>query len=98
MMHVHYTTRFMHEVDEQADYLAQYSLAQAGLFVDNVFRQIDLLKQNAHLGRKVPEVGDEAIRELLFRRYRLIYRLMSAERIDVLTLQTGLRSLRLPLG
>ena len=46
------------------------------------------------MGRKVPEIGSEAVRELLF---RLVYQLVSAERIDVLTLQTGLRPLRLSL-
>lgn len=94
---LHYTTRFMHEADEQADYLAQYSPSRAGLFVDTVFRQLDLLKQHPRLGRVVPEFGDEAIRELLFRQYRLIYRVISEERIDVLALQTGLRPLQLPI-
>ena len=93
-MHIHHTTRFMYEVDEQADYQAQHSPARASLFVDNIFRQIDFLKRNPHMGRKVPEIGNEAVRELLF---RLVYQLISAERIDVLTLQTGLRPLRLSL-
>ncbi len=87
----------MYEVDEQADYQAQYSPARASLFVDNIFRQLDFLKRNPYLGRKVPEIGNEAVRELLFRQFRLVYQLISAERIDVLTLQTGLRPLRLSL-
>ena len=96
-MHIHYTTRFMYEVDEQADYQAQHSPARASLFVDNIFRQIYFLKRNPHMGRKVPEIGNEAVRELLLRQFRLVYQLVSAERIDVLTLQTGLRPLRLSL-
>ena len=95
-MLLHFTTRFMHEADEQAEYLAQYSPARAGLFVDNVFRQLDLLKHHPRLGREVPEFNDEAIRELLFRQYRLIYRLAAADRIDVLSIQTGLRPLQQP--
>lgn len=96
-MLLHFTTRFLHETDEQAEYLAQYSPVRAGLFVDAVFRQLDLLKPHPRLGRVVPEFGSEVIRELLFRQYRLIYRITSAARIDVLTLQTGLRPLQLPL-
>ena len=45
----------------------------------------------------VPEFGGETIRELLYRQYCVIYRLVSAERIDVLAFQTGLRPLQLPL-
>lgn len=96
-MVIHYTTRFVYETDEQAEYLAQYSAARAALFVDSIFRQLDLLRQHPRLGRVVPEFGDETIRELLFRQYRLIYRLVAADRIDVLALQTGLRPLQLPL-
>lgn len=87
----------MHEADEQAEYLAQYSPTRAGLFVDAVFRQFDLLKQHPRLGRVVPESESDTIRELLFRQYRLIYRLVSEERIDVLAIQTGLRPLQMPL-
>ena len=96
-MLVHYTTRFMYEVDEQAEYLAQYSAARAALFVDSIFRQLDLLKPHPRLGRMVPEFKNEAVRELLFRQYRLVYRLVSDSRIDVLTIQTGLRPLQLTL-
>ena len=96
-MLLHFTTRFMHEADEQAEYLAQYSPARAALFVDNVFRQLDLVKQHPRLGRVVPELNDETIRELLFRQYRLIYRLVSAERMDALSIQSGLRPLQPPL-
>ena len=45
----------------------------------------------------VPEFGNETIRELLYRQYRIIYRLVADERIDVLAFQTGLRPLQLPL-
>ncbi len=84
-------------MDEQADYQAQYSPVRASLLVNSIFRQLDLLKQHPHLGCVVPEFGDEAIRELLYRQYRLIYRILSEQRIDMLALQTGLRPLQLPL-
>jgi toxin ParE1/3/4 len=87
----------VHEVDEQAEYFAQYSPARATLFVDSIFRQLDLLRRHPRLGRVVPEFNIEVLRELLFRQYRLIYRIISDARIDVLALQTRLRPLQLPL-
>ena len=96
-MVIHYTTRFVHELDEQADYLAQYSATRASLVVNSVFRQLELLRQHPQIGRMVPGFGNEKVRELLYRQYRIIYRLVSAERIDVLAFQTGLRPLQLPL-
>ena len=96
-MLIHHATRFLHETDEQAEYLAQYSPTRAALFIDSIFRQLELLKPHPQLGRVVPEIGIDNIRELLFRQYRLIYRLTSTDRIDVLALQTGQRPLQLPL-
>jgi plasmid stabilization system protein ParE len=76
----------VHEVDEKAEYLAQYSPARATLFVDSIFRQLDLLRQHPRLGWIVPEFRNDLVREVLLRQYRLIYRIISADRIDVLAL------------
>ena len=84
-------------MDEQADYHAQYSRTRASRFVENVFRQADFLKKNPYMGRKVPEFNLEAVRELLFRNFRLVYQITSAERLDILTIQTTHRPLRLSL-
>lgn len=67
------------------------------MVVNSVFKQLDLLRQHPQLGRMVPEFGNEKVRELLYRQYRISYHLVSADRIDVLALQTGLRPLQLPL-
>lgn len=77
MLRIHYTTRALSEIDAQADYLARASPVQASLFIDSVFRQIDLLKTHPRIGRIVPETNKETVRELLFRHYRIIYSLDS---------------------
>lgn len=51
-MVTHYTIRFVHELDEQVDYLAQYSTTRASLVVNSVFRKLDLLRQHPQIGRK----------------------------------------------
>ena len=96
-MLLHFTTRFLHETDEQALIWPNTRPPVHGCLVESIFRQLELLQPHPRLGRVAPEFGDEAIRELLFRQYRLIYRLVSESGIDVLALQTGLRPLQLPL-
>jgi len=44
------------------------------------------------LGRVVPEVQDENIRELMHQHYRIIYRI-AGERIEILTIVHGSRDL-----
>jgi plasmid stabilization system protein ParE len=47
-----------------------------------------MLKSMPCLGAEVPEYADESIREVLFRSYRIIYRILP-DRIDVLAVIHG---------
>jgi plasmid stabilization system protein ParE len=42
----------------------------------------------------VPEINDESVRELLMGNYRIIYRIISLERIDILTVHHSAKLLR----
>lgn len=44
------------------------------------------------LGRMAPELGDPAVREIILRNYRLVYRLKE-KRIELLTVYHGARLL-----
>ena len=95
MARLKYATRALLEIDEQAEFLATRSATAARRFVDEVFRQLDLLKTHPRLGRMVPEVGDEATRELLIKQHRLIYEVSADDEVvHLLTVQSGLRPLR----
>jgi plasmid stabilization system protein ParE len=89
-----YATRALIEIDEQAEFLAVHSSAAGRRFVDEVFRQLELLKTHPRLGRMVPEVGDAAVRELLLKQHRLIYEVSADDEVvHVLTIQAGRRPL-----
>jgi plasmid stabilization system protein ParE len=45
----------------------------APLFVAGAFEAAARLSDFPHAGRIVPEIGDESIRELIYRQYRIIY-------------------------
>jgi toxin ParE1/3/4 len=65
----------------EANYLfiARDSLRYAKLTVDKIFSAIDKLESFPMLGRVVPEVEKENIRELIVGKYRIIYRVSEAE-------------------
>jgi toxin ParE1/3/4 len=58
----------------------------ASLLVQEILEQADQLEDFPRMGRIVPEVGDDAIRELIYRDYRIIY-IVDAEdeQVEVLT-------------
>ena len=61
--------------------------------MDAIFTRVEQLESFPQLGRMVPELEDPTIRELLYRRYRIIYRLREAGRIDIISVQTSSRPL-----
>ena len=77
------------------EFIARDSLKRAVRFVDALIDHAEaILADNPRSGRTVPEIGHPDIRELIYRGYRIVYRL-NGERIDILTVFEGHRLLRL---
>ncbi|OGU13102.1 MAG: plasmid stabilization protein [Geobacteraceae bacterium GWC2_53_11] len=77
------------------EFIARDSVERAIRFVDALIDQTETnLADNPRSGRSVPEIGSPDIRELVYRGYRIVYRL-NGDRIDILTVFEGHRLLRL---
>src|SRR6266567_5711277 len=77
------------------EFIARDSLKRAARFVDALIDHAeDILADNPRSGRTVPERGNPDIRELIYRGYRIVYRL-NGDRIEILTVFEGHRLLRL---
>lgn len=81
------------DVENAADYIAQDSKFYAAAFVEEIKEAAASLANFAERGQVVPEFGDESIRELLVRSYRLIYK-VSEKQVLILTLVHGAQRLR----
>ena len=77
------------------EFIARDSLERAVRFVDALIDHAEeVLADNPRSGRTVPEIGNPDIRELIYRGYRIVYRL-NDDRIEILTVFEGHRLLRL---
>jgi toxin ParE1/3/4 len=56
-------------------YVARDSPHSAELLVERLVSAVERLEANPLSGRVVPEVGDEALREVIHGSYRIVYRL-----------------------
>jgi plasmid stabilization system protein ParE len=54
--------------------------------VDAVFEKVEILKSNPEVGRILPELGKDAVRELIFGNYRIIYT-FTKKQISILTVR-----------
>lgn len=76
------------------DYIARDSLERAIRFIDALITHTEeMLSDNPRTGRVVPEIGNPDIRELIYRGYRIVYRLNKGT-LEVLTVFEGHRLLR----
>jgi len=74
------------------DHIAKDSSGFAAVFAGRVIEAVESLSNFPMRGRKVPEMGHDDIRELLYSGYRIIYR-VEQERILILAIIHGARNL-----
>ena len=68
-----------------AEFISKDSVKYSVIQIKRIRERARLLKTQPLLGRIVPEMKNESVRELILGNYRIIYRIISDERIDILT-------------
>ena len=90
--------RWSHEALERLveieEYISKDSRDRDIMFVDQIIEHADLLSVKPRMGRTVPELANPDIRELIFKKYRIVYRL-KANCIEMLTVFEGHRRIRI---
>lgn len=85
MAEVRWTPQARADLRAIRSFLARESPRYAEVLEDQLLAATQRLEAFPRSGRAVPEVGDEAMRELLYRGYRIVYVVVDEERVDVLT-------------
>lgn len=94
-MNLEWSPLALERVSEIASYIALDKPSAAETWVDGLFESVERLKSYPKSGRKVPEVGIERIREVVYGVYRVIYGVDErAGKISVLTVRRGSEMLR----
>ncbi len=89
-MRVVWSPRAIERTTEIAFHIASERPEVAAAWVDELFANVADLRHHPQRGRRVPEVGRAAIREVVHGSYRVIYRL-DPTRLSVLTVRHGRR-------
>ena len=91
-MKLFWTEPAIQDLRDLRDYIAADSDFHAADFIASIITRAERLTTFPMIGRMVPEAQRENIREILFRSYRIIYRIIG-ERVDVLAVIHGSRDL-----
>jgi toxin ParE1/3/4 len=78
------TARF--DLKEIYDYIKRDSIKYAELEKQKIKEAINKLPRQPLSGRVMPELNNENYRELIFRNYRIVYEIISAKQINILTI------------
>ena len=92
-MQVVWTREALNRLAEIETYIAKGSSKRAIAFINYLIGKGEALKDHPRIGRIVPEIGHEDIREIIGKKYRIIYRVLR-DRIDILTVFEGHRLLK----
>jgi len=87
-MKIRWTHEALLRLFEIEDFISQDSSERAGKFVDQIIEHTESLSENPLSEKTVPEISNPHIRELIFRKYRIVYQI-NKKALDILTVFEG---------
>src|SRR4051812_18634404 len=73
MVRLRWTSQALDDIDELANFIAQDSPKHADEFVKDIIRSTEQLKYFPLSGRIIPDQPDQNLRELIHKKYRIMY-------------------------
>lgn len=95
MARLNWTELSIDDLTNIAEFISKDSVKYATIQIKRIRERARILKTKPFLGRIVPEIQDDSIRELILGNYRIIYKIVSEERIDILTVHHSAKLLRI---
>lgn len=95
MVKINWTDQAIEDLTNIAEFIRKDSEKYARITVKNIRDRVRQLQQFPSSGKIVPEIEKTEIRELTFGNYRIIYKIFSSTRIDILTVHHSARQLKL---
>ena len=93
-MDIEFTERARKDLNDIFNYISSDSLQNAESFLKKIYEKIENLENFSKIGRRVPELDNPNIREILFKNYRIVYQILK-EKIQIITVIHGSRLLKL---
>lgn len=84
MVQVNWTPEAVEWLRRIYDYIAPDNVRIAEKVVLEIVEKTDLLMTNPRLGSRLDQWPEHEIRKILYGNYRIVYRIVSVERIDIL--------------
>ena len=91
MAKIVWTTQSIFDLKDIFDYISKDSKRYAENQISRIKTKTLILKTQPESGRIVPELGISQIRELIEGNYRIVYRLLTKESVEIVTVHHSAR-------
>ncbi|MBW3470243.1 type II toxin-antitoxin system RelE/ParE family toxin [Arthrospiribacter ruber] len=89
MAKVIWSPQAVEDIAQIAEFYFKISSNYAESLIASILSKEDLISSFPEIGRVVPELNNRAVREIIFKNYRIIYCIFDEDRISVLTVHTS---------
>ena len=93
MVQINWTRQSLEDLKDIFEYISRDSEKYAKFQVIKLRNRVKILSSHNYSGKMIPEIKIENIRELIEGNYRIIYKIVSSDRIDILTVHHSSRDL-----
>jgi addiction module RelE/StbE family toxin len=94
MVEINWTKFAIENLVDIGEYIAKDSQKYASITIEELFNAPNILLEFPKAGRIVPEIGNTNIREIIKGNYRVVYKIVNQNRIDILTVHHSKRLLQ----
>jgi len=91
---IFWTNQAIEDLESIGVYIEKDSPKYASITLRRIYNSTQLLSNQSKLGRIVPEFEIDNLREIIEGRYRIVYRIVDSERIDIITIHHSSRLLK----
>ena len=93
MVRINWTLQATSDLKDIAEYISKDSKKYARLQIIKIKTRTRILNSQVYSGKVVPEIEQQNIREIIEGNYRIIYKIVAPERVDILTVHHSARDL-----
>ena len=94
MVQINWTLQALSDLKDLADYISKDEKHYAKLQVIRLKSSVEILKNQIEIGRIVPEFDRENLRQIIEGNYRIVYKIVNKDRVDILTIHHSSRDLK----
>ena len=94
MVQINWLANAKNDLKDIYDYISLDSARYAKLQITKIQKRTEILKTFPNSGKVVPEINDPTVKEISEHNYRIIYKIINKNQIDILLIHHGARDFK----